>query len=270
MFVLVLYLNNFLMKQCLFKLTSFCAYWGHCPEPGGVPFAARTKYSGPYNLGDQVTYSCFHGITGTITCQKNRAWTQKPSCTGWLLLCVTGSVLVQQRTDVHIRVNDWKQNSRSWTSFDCLHWHETNSDNFAFFLPLLHSTPFAMPNNSHWIMQIFQKQGVLAPICCLGINNKQEKRMTQVTQVCCMYQGLAFSTEKNKNDVFNCWQQKNLCVSSQKVFSLCICTRFVCPLFDQIKQDAWPHLSSLQLIWHMSGLALELEFPLSSLLLHLW
>ncbi len=57
-------------------------FTGTCPEPGGVPFSSRTRYNGPYNPGSQVTYSCHDGNVGTITCQSNGGWTQKPVCSG--------------------------------------------------------------------------------------------------------------------------------------------------------------------------------------------
>ncbi len=56
---------------------------GVCPEPGGVPFSTRTRYNGPYNPGDHVTYSCLEGGGGgTITCQRDGTWTRKPGCSG--------------------------------------------------------------------------------------------------------------------------------------------------------------------------------------------
>lgn len=55
---------------------------GLCPEPGGIYSSTRTKYNGPYNPGDQVTYACNSRGGGTITCQRNGAWTNKPICTG--------------------------------------------------------------------------------------------------------------------------------------------------------------------------------------------
>ncbi len=56
---------------------------GICPEPGGVPFSTRTEYNGPYNVGDQVTYSCVQGgVGGTITCHTNRGWGLRPACSG--------------------------------------------------------------------------------------------------------------------------------------------------------------------------------------------
>ncbi len=55
---------------------------GVCPDPGGVPFATRTQYSGPYNPGDQVTYTCQDGESANVTCQSNGSWTDKPTCTG--------------------------------------------------------------------------------------------------------------------------------------------------------------------------------------------
>ncbi len=55
---------------------------GVCPEPGGIKFSSRTSYSGPYNVGHTVTYSCQDGSSGTITYQSTRAWTTKPTCSG--------------------------------------------------------------------------------------------------------------------------------------------------------------------------------------------
>lgn len=55
---------------------------GTCAEPGGIKFASRSSYSGPYNVGDQVTYNFYDGRGGTIICQSNSTWTQKPICTG--------------------------------------------------------------------------------------------------------------------------------------------------------------------------------------------
>ncbi len=60
----------------------FCFSSGVCPEPGGLPFSNRTKYFRPYNVDDQVTYSCYDGGDGNITCQRNGTWTEKPTCTG--------------------------------------------------------------------------------------------------------------------------------------------------------------------------------------------
>ncbi len=60
-----------------------CSFsWGIRAEPGGVPFSTRTHYNGPYNSGDRVTCTCYGGQSTTITCESNRAWTQKPSCPG--------------------------------------------------------------------------------------------------------------------------------------------------------------------------------------------
>ena len=53
---------------------------GTCPEPGGVPFSTRTSYNGPYHSDSQVTYSCNNGGGGSITCQRDGTWTQKPTC----------------------------------------------------------------------------------------------------------------------------------------------------------------------------------------------
>ncbi len=53
---------------------------GTCPEPGGVAFSTRTSYNGPYHSDSQVTYSCNNGGGGSITCQSDGTWTQKPTC----------------------------------------------------------------------------------------------------------------------------------------------------------------------------------------------
>ncbi len=72
-----------------FASVDFCCVTGVCPEPGGVPFSTRTRYKGPYNVSDQVTFSCLQGGGGTITCQRNGNWTQKP-------LCISMLIFVQQ------------------------------------------------------------------------------------------------------------------------------------------------------------------------------
>ncbi len=62
---------------------------GVCPEPGGVRFSSRTKYTGPYNPGSDVTYRCNDGEVATITCQRDGEWTQKPSCKALCTFLVT-------------------------------------------------------------------------------------------------------------------------------------------------------------------------------------
>ena len=69
-------------KHCVFLYPS-----GICPEPGGIPFSNRTIYYGPYNPGYHVTYTCHKGGGGTISCQSNGNWTQKPTCSGQLHFC---------------------------------------------------------------------------------------------------------------------------------------------------------------------------------------
>ena len=66
---------------------------GTCPEPGGgVWDAVRSGATWPYTTNKQVTYT-FHqlcpGKGGTITCQSNGTWTDKPQCIGeWNILCL--------------------------------------------------------------------------------------------------------------------------------------------------------------------------------------
>ncbi len=55
---------------------------GVCSEPGGVKFATRSWYNGPYNPGDQVTHTCFTGESGTITCQSDGTWPSRIFCRG--------------------------------------------------------------------------------------------------------------------------------------------------------------------------------------------
>ncbi len=58
---------------------------GSCPEPGGVVFAKRHNYTGPYNIGCRIVYTCtFAGTSGTKECGKNKQWMWKPrpDCAG--------------------------------------------------------------------------------------------------------------------------------------------------------------------------------------------
>ncbi len=60
-------------------------FTGDCAEPGGVPFANRTLYNGPYLNGARITYTCFNGSTATISCHHDSrewTWTPKPNCFG--------------------------------------------------------------------------------------------------------------------------------------------------------------------------------------------
>ncbi len=77
--------ETFCNRIALFQ-TKLVPNSGVCPEPGGVSFSSRVKYNGPYNPGDQVTHTCYDGTRGTITCQSNRAWTMKPTCSGEISL----------------------------------------------------------------------------------------------------------------------------------------------------------------------------------------
>ena len=58
-----------------------------CPGPGGIAHAARSETHWPLSVGAKATYTCNPCYTGggTITCQRNGQWTQKPTCTGKIL-----------------------------------------------------------------------------------------------------------------------------------------------------------------------------------------
>ncbi len=83
----ILCTNGFRLVCVWFLPFLSVCYSGVCAEPGGVLFSRRTKYNGPYNPGDQVTYSCFHGEGGaTITCQRSGTWSQMPICSSNIFL----------------------------------------------------------------------------------------------------------------------------------------------------------------------------------------
>ncbi len=77
-----------LLLECIsisaFNPCCFSSWTGVCPEPGGFPLSTRTNYNGPYNPGDQVTYSCHEGTSFSVTCQSNGVWTPKNTCAGQL------------------------------------------------------------------------------------------------------------------------------------------------------------------------------------------
>ncbi len=75
------HISSILFFDCNY-LAFILSHSGTCPEPGGVPFSSRTRYNGPYNPGSQVTYTCFSGESGTVTCQSSGVWTMKPTCSG--------------------------------------------------------------------------------------------------------------------------------------------------------------------------------------------
>ena len=52
-----------------------------CQDPGEVAGATRDVTRGPYPVGTVIRYYCIAGVGGTITCQTNGQWTQKPRCT---------------------------------------------------------------------------------------------------------------------------------------------------------------------------------------------
>ncbi len=74
--------NNMLSASPWSLHGSWITLPGVCAEPGGVPFSTRSGFPGAYNLGDQVTYNCYDGEKGTITCQSDGKWIQKPRCSG--------------------------------------------------------------------------------------------------------------------------------------------------------------------------------------------
>ena len=55
-----------------------------CGDPGGIDNAVRGASSWPYTVGTAFAYTCESCYTGggSITCQENGQWTQKPTCTG--------------------------------------------------------------------------------------------------------------------------------------------------------------------------------------------
>ena len=58
-----------------------------CPEPGGIAHAARSEAHWPLSVGAKVVYTCNPCYIGggTIVCQKNGQWTQKPTCEGEII-----------------------------------------------------------------------------------------------------------------------------------------------------------------------------------------
>ena len=53
-----------------------------CSDPGDIPNAQRSGTAGSYPVNSQVAYTCNQCYTGggAITCQTNREWSQRPSC----------------------------------------------------------------------------------------------------------------------------------------------------------------------------------------------
>ena len=68
---------------------------GTCPEPGGMWGAVRSGATWPYTTNKQVTYTSdqLTCISGTITCQSNGTWTDKPCIGEWNIYLVSGSRL---------------------------------------------------------------------------------------------------------------------------------------------------------------------------------
>ena len=64
-----------------------------CSDPGGVDNSVRSAANWPYTVNTQFTYTCNKCYTGsgTITCQSDGTWSQKPQCKGLLLLIVQDS-----------------------------------------------------------------------------------------------------------------------------------------------------------------------------------
>ncbi len=78
------HLSPLMIMTCLFMQNSLLTTLGVCPKPGGELYFTRIRFKGPYRTGDQVTYSCHDGGSGTITCLKNGTWAreQLPPCFG--------------------------------------------------------------------------------------------------------------------------------------------------------------------------------------------
>ena len=55
-----------------------------CLDPGSIVHAKRSGSSGPYPEGSKVIYTCHTCYTGggTMTCQDNGQWSNRPECRG--------------------------------------------------------------------------------------------------------------------------------------------------------------------------------------------
>ena len=65
-----------------YNLFNFADVSPQCGDPGSVYFAYSSTSGGPYTVGSRVTYTCNPGLIGggTITCQPNGQWSQRPTC----------------------------------------------------------------------------------------------------------------------------------------------------------------------------------------------
>ena len=89
-----------------------------CQNPGEVAGATPDVTRGPYPIGTVIRYRCIVGVGGTITCQTNGQWTQKPTCTG----AGTGMNcnFFMERYFIDLETS----NSRIVWDMNWQHWHE--------------------------------------------------------------------------------------------------------------------------------------------------